>query len=208
MHQPARPWSPRLSGRGNGDNRSCARPRRDVPPRVCPARKPSWLGLSTGTTRTSITSWRTRCLLAWRVRSLSRATSTGCPGIAGVPERLLLLGVTRLDGRGHVAPGDETRTAPFQRLVNGQPYLTLRLRARSRHSAGGLGNISPDTFFRCSLAATPCTRSPPTATHWTPRRAGRSITAWHPGKRAEVLVQGGAPGSYDATEPVRWTRAP
>jgi FtsP/CotA-like multicopper oxidase with cupredoxin domain len=123
------------------------------------------------------------------------------PGIAGVPERLLLLGVTRLDGRGRVAPGDETRTAPFRLLVNGQLNPTLRLRP-GETQRWRLGNISPDTFFRIQLAGHPLHQIA-TDGNALDAVAAQDEILLAPGKRAEMLVQGGAPGTYELrTRPV------
>jgi len=130
------------------------------------------------------------------------------PGIAGVPERLLMLQATQLDASGNViditniapagapgaAPGGPSSQQNYLRLVNGQlnPTMTIRPGETQRWR---LANASANIPFLLHLDG-----------HQLHQIAkdGHSLNAtWtrdeimlRPAERAEVLIQGGPAGTY------------
>ena len=122
------------------------------------------------------------------------------PGVAGVPERLLVLQATQLYADGSVAdivdvpPAGPSMQKAYQRLVNGQlnPTMTMRpgetqrwrilnasvnvtyllnLEGHQLHQIAKDGNTLNETWTRTSISLSP-------------------------GERVEVLVQAGAAGTY------------
>jgi FtsP/CotA-like multicopper oxidase with cupredoxin domain len=119
----------------------------------------------------------------------------GLPGVAGVPERLLVLQAFRRDAQGRVAPGDETPDAPYQRLVNGQLAPTIQIRP-GQTQRWRILNASADTYYLLQLTDHPfhqiATDGNTLGEVWT-----RDQILMPPGKRVEVLIQGGPPGVYE-----------
>src|SRR5262249_49698586 len=117
------------------------------------------------------------------------------PGVAGVPERLLVLQAFRRDAQGRVAPGDETPDAPYQRLVNGQLAPTIQIRP-GQTQRWRILNASADTYYLLQLTDHPfrqiATDGNTLGEVWT-----RDQILMPPGKRVEVLIQGGPPGVYE-----------
>lgn len=117
------------------------------------------------------------------------------PGIAGVPERLLVLQAILLDQAGRVQPGDEFDANPFMRLVNGQLQPTLHIQP-GETQRWRIANAAADTYFLLELAGHPLHQIAADGNTldavWT-----RDQILLPPGKRVEVLIQGGSPGVYE-----------
>ena len=117
------------------------------------------------------------------------------PGIEGVPERLLVLQATQLtpDGKNVLAQEDSSQK-DYLRLVNGQlnPTMTIRPGETQRWR---VQNLSPYTTFNLHLddhQLHQIAKDGNTLDEvWT-----RDTIYLGPGERVEVLVQGGAEGSY------------
>ncbi|MGI9253711.1 MAG: multicopper oxidase family protein [Thermomicrobiales bacterium] len=123
------------------------------------------------------------------------------PGIAGVPERLLMLQGTKLYADGSVinildvptaGPSQESR---YMRLVNGQlnPTMTMRPGETERWR---ILNASVNVFFRLQLDGHQL--------HQIAKDGNTLNETWSrdeiilsPGERAEVLIQAGQAGSYE-----------
>jgi FtsP/CotA-like multicopper oxidase with cupredoxin domain len=116
------------------------------------------------------------------------------PGIAGVPERLLVLQATRLDAAGRVQFGDELPNAPLTRLVNGQVNPTLQIRP-DETQRWRIANASADTFFRLQLDGH-CLHQIAADGNTLASVWSRDEVLLAPGNRVEVLVQGGTAGRY------------
>ncbi|HEY7065472.1 MAG TPA: multicopper oxidase family protein [Chloroflexota bacterium] len=116
------------------------------------------------------------------------------PGIAGLPERLLALQATYVDAQGQVRVGDEGPTFPLLKLVNGQlnPLLAIRPGETQRWR---IGNFSADTYFLLQLDGHTLHVIDNDGNPLDAVQA-RDQLLFPPGKRYEVLVQGGPPGSY------------
>ena len=116
------------------------------------------------------------------------------PGIAGVPERLLALQATEFDPQGEVTPPDQRQRADFLRLVNGQLNPTLSIRP-GETQRWRIANASATMFFQLQLDGHQLHQIASDGNTlgevWT-----RDNIVMGPGERVEVLIQGGAPGSY------------
>lgn len=116
------------------------------------------------------------------------------PGIAGLPERLLILQAANIDTQGVVQVGDEGPDFPLLKTVNGllNPTLTIRPGETQRWR---IGNLSADTYFLLRLDGHTLqvigNDGNPLAAVWPQEQL-----LLPPGKRYEVLVQGGPAGSY------------
>ena len=123
------------------------------------------------------------------------------PGIAGVPERVLILQSTQLtkgDGSGmeqsNAAPYGTTQQSNYLRLVNGQlnPTMTIRPGATERWR---IVNGTANTTFLLQLDGHQLhqiAKDGNTFNETWSRDAVRLV----PGERVEVLVQAGAAGTY------------
>lgn len=116
------------------------------------------------------------------------------PGIDGLQERLLVIHDTQLDPDGRLTPPDRRRQPDFQRLVNGQlnPTITIQPGETQRWR---IGNGSANCFYPLRLDGL----------EWHQIAAdGNTLgEAWAreeillgPFERAEILVRGGPPGTY------------
>ena len=162
--------------------------------------RPTIRPASTGTTRTCTARRPIRSSAAWRARSSSRATSTPCPGIAGVPERLLVLQATQLYPDGSVInildtpPTGPSQEKSYMRLVNGQlnPTMTIRPGETQRWR---ILNASANVFYRLHLDGHQLHQIAKDGNTlnetWT-----RDEIVLSPGERVEVLIQAGPAGSY------------
>jgi suppressor of ftsI len=118
------------------------------------------------------------------------------PGIAGLRERLLMLQTTQFAADGTVLPQEDpdARQSDYLRLVNGQLNPTMTI-APGETQRWRIGNASPSTTFRLQLDGHPLQQiakdGNPFSAVWS-----RDTIELHPAERVEVLVQGGAPGSY------------
>ena len=142
----------------------------------------------------------TKSSAAWRVRSSSRATSTPCPGIAGVPERLLVLQATQLYPDGSVInildtpPTGPSQQKTYMRLVNGQlnPTMTMRPGETQRWR---ILNASANVTYRLHLDGHQLHQIAKDGNTlnetWT-----RDEIVLSPGERVEVLIQAGPAGTY------------
>lgn len=126
------------------------------------------------------------------------------PGIAGVPERVMVLQATQFtDDGGSVRSfrdgpamtgGDGTQQSRYVRLVNGQvnPTMTIRPGETQRWR---IINLTPNVTYRLRLDGHRLHQIAKDGTTlaetWT-----RDDIALSPGERAEVLIQGGTAGSY------------
>ncbi|MGD9891067.1 MAG: multicopper oxidase family protein [Dehalococcoidia bacterium] len=126
------------------------------------------------------------------------------PGVAGVPERLMVLQATQFTRDGGsvrdfgdgpaMTGGDGTQQRSYLRLVNGQlnPTMTIRPGETQRWR---IINLTPNVTYRLHLdghqlhqiAKDGTTLAAP----WT-----RDEIVMSPGERVEVLIQAGAAGSY------------
>jgi FtsP/CotA-like multicopper oxidase with cupredoxin domain len=117
------------------------------------------------------------------------------PGVAGVPERLLVLQSTQLtpDG-GSVIAQEDASQKDYLRLVNGQlnPTMTIRPGETQRWR---VMNLTPSTAFHLRLDGHQLHQIAKDGNTlnetWT-----RDAIVLFPGERVEVLVQGGPAGSY------------
>ena len=122
------------------------------------------------------------------------------PGIAGVPERLLVLQGTKLYADGSVInildtpPGGPSQESKYMRLVNGQldPTMTMRPGETQRWR---ILNASVNVFFRLQLDGHQL--------HQVAKDGNTLNETWtrdemvlSPGERAEVLIQAGPAGTY------------
>ena len=121
------------------------------------------------------------------------------PGIAGVPERLLVLQGTQLYPDGSVinildGPPGPSQEKKYSRLVNGQlnPTMTIRPGETQRWR---ILNASANVFYRLHLDGHQL--------HQIAKDGNTLNETWSrdeivlsPGERAEVLIQAGAAGSY------------
>ncbi len=116
------------------------------------------------------------------------------PGIKGVPERLLILTATQLDAAGTLADPNDRNQNKFLRLVNGQinPTMTIRPGETQRWR---IGNFSADTFFRVSLDGHKLNIIA-TDGNTLDQVVPVDEVVIAPAERIEVLVQGGAAGTY------------
>jgi FtsP/CotA-like multicopper oxidase with cupredoxin domain len=116
------------------------------------------------------------------------------PGVAGLPERLLVLQATHVDAAGRVQVGDEGPDFPLVKLVNGQvnPLLTIRPGETQRWR---IGNLSADTYFLLQLDGQPWRVIDHDGNPLDTLQTEEQLL-FPPGKRFEVLVQGGPPGTY------------
>jgi FtsP/CotA-like multicopper oxidase with cupredoxin domain len=122
------------------------------------------------------------------------------PGIAGVPERLLVLQGTKLYPDGSVVnildtpPTGPSQEKSYMRLVNGQlnPIVTMRPGETQRWR---ILNASANVFYRLHLDGHQLHQigkdGNPLNETWT-----RDEIVISPGERAEVLIQAGPAGSY------------
>jgi FtsP/CotA-like multicopper oxidase with cupredoxin domain len=115
-------------------------------------------------------------------------------GVAGVPQRLLVLQALQLDADGSVTPPDQRNQERFQRLVNGQLNPTISIRPGETQRWRIL-NASASTFYNLHLAGHQFHQiakdGNTLAEPWT-----RDQIVLGPGERVEVLIQGGAAGIY------------
>jgi FtsP/CotA-like multicopper oxidase with cupredoxin domain len=114
------------------------------------------------------------------------------PGIAGLPERLLILGAAQFDEAGEVAlPGETDAPTIF---VNGQAQPTIAI-APGETQRWRILNASSFSFMNLALDGH---RLHQIAADGNPLDAvwSREAILLAPGERIEVLVQGGAPGEY------------
>ncbi len=122
------------------------------------------------------------------------------PGIAGVPERLLVLQGTKLYADGSVInildtpPTGPSQESTYMRMVNGQldPTMTMRPGETQRWR---ILNASVNVFFRLQLDGHQL--------HQVAKDGNTLNETWSrdeivlsPGERAEVLIQAGPAGSY------------
>ncbi len=118
------------------------------------------------------------------------------PGIAGLRERLLMLQTTAFAADGTVLPQEDpsARQSDYLRLVNGPQNPTMTI-APGETQRWRIGNASPSTTFRLQLDGHLLQQiakdGNPFDSVWT-----REAIELQPAERIEVLVQGGAPGSY------------
>jgi FtsP/CotA-like multicopper oxidase with cupredoxin domain len=116
------------------------------------------------------------------------------PGVAGIQERLLVIQSIQFSPDGTVAPGSQWKNDTFLRLVNGQQNPTIGIRP-GETQRWRIANVSADNFFRLQLDGHQLHQisadGNTMAEVWT-----RDEVLLGPGERAEVLVQGGAPGTY------------
>ncbi len=116
------------------------------------------------------------------------------PGIAGVPERLLVLQSTEFGPEGQLLTPDQQQTDQLVTLVNGalNPALTIRPGETQRWR---ILNGSADTFLNLHLDGHQLHQigsdGNPLGAVWS-----RDEIFLSPGERAEILVQAGAPGLY------------
>src|SRR5215212_5684711 len=122
------------------------------------------------------------------------------PGIAGVPERLLVLQGTKLYPDGSVVnildtpPTGPSQEKSYMRLVNGQlnPTMTMRPGETQRWR---IVNASANVFYRLHLDGHQLHHigkdGNPLNETWS-----RDEIVLSPGERAEVLVQAGTAGTY------------
>jgi FtsP/CotA-like multicopper oxidase with cupredoxin domain len=122
------------------------------------------------------------------------------PGIAGVPERLLVLQGTKLYPDGSVInildtpPTGPSEEKSYMRLVNGQvnPTMTMRPGETQRWR---ILNASANVFYRLHLDGHQLHHigkdGTPLSETWS-----RDEIILSPGERAEVLVQAGTAGTY------------
>jgi suppressor of ftsI len=117
------------------------------------------------------------------------------PGVAGVPERLLVLQAIQLDPDGNVTAPDQRNQANFLRLVNGRLNPTLDIRPGETQRWRIL-NASASTFYNLQLDGHQLHQiakdGNTLADVWT-----RDQIVLGPAERVEVLIQGGAAGSYE-----------
>jgi suppressor of ftsI len=117
------------------------------------------------------------------------------PGVAGVPERLLVLQATQFgpDG-GSVIAQEEGRQSQYLRLVNGQlnPTMTIRPGETQRWR---IANLTTSTTYRLQLDGHQF--------HQIAKDGNTLNETWThddiilaPGERAEALIQGGPAGTY------------
>lgn len=130
------------------------------------------------------------------------------PGIAGVPERMLMLQATQLDTTGNViditnvapagapgaAPGGPASQKNYLRMVNGQinPTMTIRPGETQRWR---IANAAANITFRLHLDGHQLHQIAKDG-HSLNATWSRDEIALAPGERAEVLIQGGAAGTY------------
>ncbi|HEX5499753.1 MAG TPA: multicopper oxidase domain-containing protein, partial [Thermomicrobiales bacterium] len=122
------------------------------------------------------------------------------PGIAGVPERLLVLQATQLDDTGNVIdifnapPAGPSQQKNYLRLVNGQlnPTMTIRPGETQRWR---ILNASANVTYRLQLDGHKLHQIAKDGhafnATWT-----RDQIRLAPGERAEALIQGGPAGTY------------
>lgn len=116
------------------------------------------------------------------------------PGIKGLPERLLILQATQLDATGALAQASDRNQNKFVRLVNGQlnPTITIQPGETQRWR---IGNFSADTFFRLRLSGHKLNLIA-TDGNTLDQVVPVDEVVIAPAERIEVLIQGGAPGTY------------
>jgi suppressor of ftsI len=121
------------------------------------------------------------------------------PGIAGVPERLLMLQATQLDQDGNVINILDTPPGPSQqknylRMVNGQlnPTMTMRPGETQRWR---IANATANVFYRLHLDGHQLHQIAKDG-HTLNETWSRDEIVLSPGERAEVLIQAGPAGSY------------
>ena len=121
------------------------------------------------------------------------------PGVAGLQERLLVIQSIQFTPEGTVAPGSSWDNDTFLRLVNGQLNPTLGIRP-GETQRWRIANVSADNYYRLQLDGHQLHQISSDGNTlgevWT-----RDEVLMGPGERVEVLVQGGAPGTYQL-----WTR--
>ena len=116
------------------------------------------------------------------------------PGIAGVPERLLLIQDTQLDPDGSLTPPNQRHQPDFLRLVNGQLNPTIAIRP-GETQRWRIANGSANCFYPIRLDGH--------TFHQVGADGNTLGEVWSrdeillgPFERAEVLIRAGAPGSY------------
>ena len=121
------------------------------------------------------------------------------PGIAGVPERLLVIQSIQFAADGTVAPGAQWDNDSFLRLENGQLSPTIDI-LPGETQRWRIANVSSDSFYRLQLDGHQLHQISSDGN--TLREVwSRDEILMGPGERVEVLVQGGAEGTYNL-----WTR--
>ncbi|HEV7806289.1 MAG TPA: multicopper oxidase domain-containing protein [Solirubrobacteraceae bacterium] len=118
--------------------------------------------------------------------------------LRGVQQRQLALRDVQTSGDAIVAAGDINPNQPSTRLVNGlyQPAFTMK---SGRHELWRLANIGADVFYKVQL---PGHRFAVIAEDGVPvwKVTRHSTLLLAPGKRFDVLVRGGKPGSTYALQ--------
>ena len=117
------------------------------------------------------------------------------PGVGDVTDRLLVLQATQFGPDGVVLGLEDQSNDGALRLINGQLNPTIRLRPGETQRWRIL-NASADSFFNLALAGHRLHQiakdGNPQAEVWS-----RDAILLAPGERVEVLVQGGAAGTYE-----------
>ena len=116
------------------------------------------------------------------------------PGIAGLPERLLVFHATEVDQDNVLVPFAQSEHDKLIRTVNGQlnPIISIRPGETQRWR---VANIAADTFFRVALDGHVLYQISKDGNTFPETYATDAIVL-PPGARAEFLVVGGPPGDY------------
>jgi FtsP/CotA-like multicopper oxidase with cupredoxin domain len=117
-------------------------------------------------------------------------------GIAGLPERTLVISVSQFDGNGNLVDFNSQSPATVQRFINGQlePVISVQPGATERWR---IANVSSDTFVLLALAGH---TFHVIAEDGNPadQVVSRDQLLLGPAERVEVLVQASSnPGSYE-----------
>ena len=116
------------------------------------------------------------------------------PGIAGLKERVLLIQISAFRADGHLLPLEEVTAAPTPYYVNGQVNPTIRIRP-GETQRWRIGNISADFFVNLHLDGHVMHETMADANPQD-RPVPQNAIVLGPAERTEVLVQAGAPGTY------------
>jgi len=116
------------------------------------------------------------------------------PGVAGLPERLLMIQASQFDEAGQMVPVADQTTESVTRYVNGELNPVIRMRP-GEVQRWRIANIQANDFMELSLDDHQLLQIAADANPFDEVVAQDSIVM-APANRVEVLVEAGQPGTY------------